>query len=329
MITKTNTQSPRVAGIALSALAMSVGWGFRGEYGHEAGAMVPGALLGLSICLASGRTDWWQRSAIMAMCGAIGWSFGGQMSYGRITGYTASSSLPDVAYGYACLFVVGGLWAGTGAAILALSITQPRSYLERFAGPLVVLWLVWLGMDLSGLTVWMVRNWYLNDTDWFAAVSALAVAGIYAAIVPRSRPACGLIAALAVGWCAGYAILTGLLGLHMTPPRSDNWSGCIGLFIALAVYLIRRKDRTALMLALYGFLAGGIGFAVGNFVHMLGRAQWGPIGQYKALQGLDYWKWMEQLFGLIMGLGVGIAFLRRVRPKLAAPAEDESSGNLN
>ena len=33
-----------LAGIVLSALAMSVGWGFRGDYGHEAGAMVPGAL---------------------------------------------------------------------------------------------------------------------------------------------------------------------------------------------------------------------------------------------------------------------------------------------
>ena len=85
---------------------MSVGWGFRGDYGHEAGAMVPGALLGLSICLASGRRDWWHRSTIMAMCGAVGWAFGGQMSYGRIIGYTASSSLPDVAYGYGCLFLI-------------------------------------------------------------------------------------------------------------------------------------------------------------------------------------------------------------------------------
>ena len=36
---------------------------------------------------------------------SVGWAFGGQMSYGRIIGYTASSSLPDVFYGYACLFI--------------------------------------------------------------------------------------------------------------------------------------------------------------------------------------------------------------------------------
>ncbi|MBL7186261.1 MAG: hypothetical protein ISS70_08030 [Phycisphaerae bacterium] len=329
MVLRTQTSDARVGGVVLAALAMSVGWGFRGDYGHEAGAMVPGALLGLAICLASGRQDWWQRSTIMAMCGAIGWAFGGQMSYGRVIGYTAGSSLPDVAYGYASLFLIGGLWGGTGAAILSLSVTESRSYLERFAGPLVALWLVWFAMDLSGLTGWLAETWYLNDTDWIAASSALVVAGVYAAMFRRGRQACVLIMSLAGGWWAGYTILTGLLRLHMTPPRSDNWSGCVGLFIALVLYLVRRQNRAALLMALCGFLAGGIGFAVGDFVQMLGRAQWGPIGRWEALQGLDYWKWMEQLFGLIMGAGVGFVFLRWMRAKLAPPDEDDEGRNLN
>ena len=329
MDTKTHTSDFALTGILLSGLAMSVGWGFRGDYGHEAGAMVPGALVGLSICLASGRRDWWQRASLMAMCGGIGWAFGGQMSYGRIIGYTASSSLPDVAYGYASLFLIGGLWGGIGSGILALSVTQSRSFLERFAGPLVTLWLVWLAMDLSGFTGWLVEAWYLHDSDWFAASSALLVAGACALIVPRDRPACVFISVLAAGWWAGYILLTGVLGLHMTPPRSDNWSGCVGLFIALVFYLIRRKDLAALMIALCGFLAGGIGFAVGDFVNMLGRAQWGPIGSLSVLQGLDYWKWMEQLFGLIMGLGVGWTFLRGVRRKLVPPEEDQTGGYLS
>jgi hypothetical protein len=326
---KTDKSNAALVGIVLSGLAMSVGWGFRGDYGHEAGAMVPGALLGLAICLSSGRPDWWRRSTIMAFCGAVGWAFGGQMSYGQIVGYTASSSLADVAYGYGCLLVIGGLWAGIGSAILALSVTQSRSYLESFAGPLIALWLVWFAMDFSGLTERLVKSWYLNDTDWFAALSALLVAGIYAAIVPRSRPACFFIMLLAAGWWAGYIILTGLLRLHMTPPRSDNWSGCVGLFGALVFYLVRTKNRAVLSVTLIGLLAGGIGFAVGDFFNMLGRAQAGPIGHFEALHGLDYWKWMEQLFGLIMGIGVGVAFLRRPRVKLIPPEEDQSDGYLN
>ena len=315
--------------VILAGLAMSVGWGFRGDYGHEAGAMVPGALLGLAICLGSGRQDWWRRASVMALCGAIGWAFGGQMSYGRVVGYTASSSFPDVLYGYASLFLIGALWAGIGSAILALSVTQSRSYLERFAGPLVALWLVWFGLDLLGVTDSLSDHWFLHDTDWVAASSALAVALLYALARPGSGSACGLIAILALGWWVGYLLLTVLLGLHMTPPRSDNWSGCVGLFAALLVYLMRRHDRAAVKVAAFGFLAGGIGFAMGDFVNMLGRAGWGAIGRYEGLQGLDYWKWMEQLFGLVMGLGVALGFLGRLRTRLAPAEEDQASGWLN
>jgi hypothetical protein len=321
--------TPRVVvGVVLAAMAMSVGWGFRGDYGHEAGAMVPGALLGLAVCIASGRDDWWYRAGIMGMCGAIGWAFGGQMSYGKITGYTAASSLPEVLYGYACLFLIGGLWAGIGSGVLAISVTQPRSYLEQFARPLIVLGLVWMSLDLTGLTDRLVGRWYLHDTDWVAAASALAISGACAVLLPRDRSACALMAVLAAGWWAGYLVLTGWLDLHMTPPRSDNWAGCVGLFAALVAYVLKRRDRPAVMLAAYGFLVGGVGFVLGNFVNMLGRAQWGPIGRYEILQGLDYWKWMEQSFGLIMGLGVGATFLTRIRAGLIAPPEDSQRSRL-
>ncbi len=318
-----------VVGIVLAGLAMSVGWGFRGDYGHEAGAMVPGALLGLAVCIGSGRADWWRRAAIMGMCGAIGWAFGGQMSYGKIIGYTASSSLLDVFYGYACLFLIGGLWAGIGSAILAMSVTRPRADLEQFARPLIVLGLAWLFLSLTGLTERLAGRWSLHDTDWVGASSALLVGGVCAVLFPRDRGACAMIAILAAGWWVGYVVLVGLFGLHMTPPRSDNWAGCIGLLAALLGYLLLRRDRTAVMLAGWGFLIGGIGFMLGDFANMLGRAQWGPIGRYDALHNLDYWKWMEQGFGLIMGLGVGAIFLGRVRTNLSAPAEDSQNGRLS
>ena len=61
---------------------------------------------------------------------------------------------------------------------------------------------------------------------------------------------------------------------------------------------------------------------------MLGRAQWGPVGRYEILHGLDYWKWMEQSFGLIMGLGVSAVFLGRVAPRLTPPAEEGGTRRL-
>jgi hypothetical protein len=265
----------------------------------------------------------------MGLCGAIGWSFGGQMSYGRIVGYTAASSLPDVAYGYGSLFLVGALWGGIGAGILALSVTEPRSSLGRFVGPLTALGLVWLLVDAVGATRGLAGRWGLNGTDWVAASSALAVALVWAKLRPPDRPACTLIAALAVGWWAGYLLLTALGGLHMTPPRSDNWAACVGLFVALLLSLRHQRNRAALMLAGWGFLFGGLGFVLGDFAQILGRAGWGPIGRYDALQGLDYWKWMEQLFGLVMGLGLASIFLGRIRPEMAAPSEDTDDSRLD
>lgn len=318
-----------ITGIILAGLAMSVGWGFRGDYGHEAGAMVPGALLGLAICIGSGRADWGGRGAIMGACGAIGWAFGGQMSYGQIIGYTAASSPLDVFYGYACLFLIGGLWAGVGSAVLAQSVTQSRSYLEQFARPLIVLGLVWSLLHVTGVAGRLADTWSLHDTDWVGALSALAVGGVCALLFPRDRGACAMIAVLAAGWWVGYLVLVQLFGLHMTPPRSDNWAGSVGLFIALLAWLIMRRDGAAVMLAGWGFVAGGAGFVFGDFLNMLGRAQWGPIGRYEVLHDLDYWKWMEQSFGLIMGLGVGAAFLLHVRSRLPAPPEDSAGKRLH
>jgi hypothetical protein len=168
------------------------------------------------------------------------------MSYGRCRLY---GKLPDVTYGYGCLFLIGGLWAGIGSGILALSVTEPRSHLERFAGPLVTLWLVWLAMDLTGLTERLAEAWYLHDTDWFAALSALLVAGV-CTVGPPSKPACILI------MVPGRRLVSGIhnpdqpLGLHDAAAR--NWSGCVGLFPRCSICCARRTDchrRSALGLS--------------------------------------------------------------------------------
>lgn len=312
----------------LAALTMSVGWGWRGDYGHEAGAMVPGALLGLAICLAAGREDWLKRASLLAFLGAIGWAFGGQISYGIVIGYTAHTSFPDVLYGYACLFVMGALWGGVGAGILALGITESRSALDKFVGPLVAFYVVLTGLNFTGITNRLSERWSLHDSDWVIASAALLVAGIYAVLRPVTRKACALMAVLAGGWWLGLIVFALLLHWRMTPPRSDNWAGCVGLWLAFVIYLYKTKNRMALRLSFYGVLAGGIGFAVADCVNMAGRAKWGFIGSSETLSSLDSWKWMEQLFGFIMGLGVALGFARAAR-NVAPPVEDETPGSLH
>ena len=312
--------------VALAALSMSVGWGLRGDYGHEAGALMPGALLGLALSLAAGRADWLQRAPTIAAACAIGWAFGGQMSYGIVIGYTADSAWANVLYGYANLFVIGALWGAVGAGILGLSLTLRRAELDAFVAPLFAVYAVWKLLDFSGATAWLEARWNPYDTDWVAASSALLIAVVYAALVPKARAAYRFIITLAAGWLIGFGLLTVTLHLRMTPPRSDNWAGCLGLCAALCLHLWRTRHRAALSLVAYGALAGGAGFAVGDFVQMLGRANWGLIGRFPALQGLGYWKWMEQLFGLLMGAGVALGLARLAALNLTPPKEDATPG---
>src|SRR5437588_10707679 len=106
-------QSMRVIWVALS---LSIGWGIRGNVGDEYGAMIPGALASLAAALLSGRADWQRRAVYFAFFGALGWSLGGGMSYMHVIAYTHSGQSSSVLYGFACLFVIGFLWAALGGA---------------------------------------------------------------------------------------------------------------------------------------------------------------------------------------------------------------------
>lgn len=130
------SQASRVltpAYLLICALSLSIGWGIRGNFGHEAGAMMPGALTALAVTLLSGRKDWQARAVYFAAFGALGWSFGGSISYMRVIAYTHSGHSPSVIYGFACLWIVGFLWASVGGAGTALPAFLSRERLTEFA----------------------------------------------------------------------------------------------------------------------------------------------------------------------------------------------------
>lgn len=311
--------------LLLAALAMSYGWGFRGDYGHEAGAMFPGAFLAIAILLAAGREDWQRRLTLAAFAAAIGWAFGGSMSYGMVVGYTADNQNLNVAYGYSSLFIIGAIWGSVGAGCLGLVLTMRRSWLNSWAGPLMLLFLAWRLLDFSGATAWLEERYIPKDADGIAAISTLVI-GLICLTIPQWKSAGELMTWLSAGWCLGFLFLTMLLGLRMTPPRGDNWSGSLGMAIAFAAWLIVYRNRAALYLFLVGLLAGGYGFALGDGLNMMGRAGWGHFGELAKINHLDSWKWMEQSFGFIMGLGVALGVLRLLRGRLRPPVEDAPPG---
>ena len=95
--------------ISVVALSLSIGWGIRGNFGHEYGAMIPGVLASLAAVLVAGRTDWHRRCVFFAFFGALGWSFGGSISYMQVIAYMHSGYSVLQLYGFACLFVIGFL----------------------------------------------------------------------------------------------------------------------------------------------------------------------------------------------------------------------------
>ena len=295
----------------LTGLSLWLGWGIRGNFGHEYGAMMPGALAAMAAVLLSGRDDWHPRIAYFAMFGALGWSFGGSISYMQVVGYTHSGHSPSVLYGFACLFVIGFLWAALGGAGTALPALVDRSFLEDLLVTTGVVFLLWW---LQGLAIepWLRRqgyslSWY--DSDWVAASLALVAALLVWGARRSLDQATSLVLHLALGWWAGFLLLVLVLGLHMTPPRGDNWSGCLGMTAGLLWYCWRTGMRELARATLLCGFIGGIGFAAASMLKLVEitsgyKTNWHSI--------------LEQTTGLFNGIGlaVAVAVLARRAPSI-------------
>lgn len=115
--------------ILFVGLAVALGWGLRGEIGGEQGALIPGALLGLAIAIASGKKRWLEKAPVIGAGGALGMSLGGIQSYGILIGYTQGIDMLNVTYGYLSLAVVGGLWGAFCAGILGMVLSDRQKSL--------------------------------------------------------------------------------------------------------------------------------------------------------------------------------------------------------
>jgi hypothetical protein len=133
----------RTSSILLVLLSLSIGWGIRGNYGHEAGAMIPGALAGIAVALMSGREDWRQRVPYFAFFGALGWAFGGSIAYMVPPSYTETGQLATQVYGFLSTFFEAFLWAAIGGAATAYAAVEDREKLTAIFRPLLWVFGFW------------------------------------------------------------------------------------------------------------------------------------------------------------------------------------------
>jgi len=173
--------------IFLAGLSLSIGWGIRGNFGHEYGAMIPGALTAIAVCLLSGRQDWQNRVVYFALFGALGWAFGGSMSYMQVVAYTHSGQLASQHFGFFGLFFLGFLWAAMGGAGTAFPAVARREQLVAIFRPLCWIFAFWvvfkkfLLLYLETLfpahydTTWsrQAAYTYWLDSDWMETTAAI------------------------------------------------------------------------------------------------------------------------------------------------------------
>ncbi len=292
--------------VILCGLSLCVGWGIRGNFGHEYGAALPGALAAMAIVMLSGREDWWRYVHYFAMFGALGWSFGGSMSYMQVIGYTHSSHSPTVLYGFANLFVIGFLWASLGGAGTVLPLFLTHEQLSLFFIPISAVFIGWALQavinDYFFSTKRMQRHesslyWY--DTDWLAALVAIVATLIVVVFRGGLDIGTSLILHMGVGWFVAFLLLVNVFGLRMTPPRGDNWAGCVGLVVGVLVYCWRYQlDGVAFATLMSGF-TGGIAFSFGQLLKLV---------YIRTGLHTNWHSVMEQTQGLLFGLGLAVTF---------------------
>lgn len=275
--------------VVLAALAGAMGWGIRGQYGHETGAMIPGLLVSLVLVSVFCR----QAALLPAMravaFGTIAMGFGGTMTYGQTIGLTQNAPLVGnhaaLGWGMLGLAIKGAIWIG-------------------FAG-------LFLGMGLGG-----VRYRAREVLGLMLCLGALYAAGIGLLNRPFD-PAQRVLPRIyfSADW-RWYPDAT----LEELKPRPEHWGGL--LFALLGAWVWTgwvRRDRLARNLALWGAL-GGLGFPIGQSLQAFHA--WNPeffrSGFWAQLDPhMNWWNWMETTFGLVMGacLGLGLwANRRRIAP---------------
>ena len=109
--------------ILFPALTMSLGWGLRGFIGGGSlGAMIPGALVAMSLCLLLNRED--HDTALIAAFGAVGVGFGGQETYGQTIGLAVAPA--TMIWGLTGLTLKGAIWGLLGGALIGVALIRDQ-----------------------------------------------------------------------------------------------------------------------------------------------------------------------------------------------------------
>lgn len=285
--------------VLATAAAGGMGWGIRGQYGHETGAMIAGVLVSLVLVLRLAPTASLLPATRGVALATLAMGFGGSMTYGQTIGLTQNTpvlgNLQAFAWGMLGLATKGGLWIGFAGLFLGVGLSKRRTgWLEMTGLSLTLVGLFFLGIwlcnspfDPAGRNLPMV--YFSADWVWEPDNETLK---------PRPEVWGGMLLALLGGWL---------------------WCGVI------------RNDPLVRRLTLWGLLGGAIGFPAGQSLqacHAWNR-DWFSVEPWASLDSvMNWWNWMETTFGAVMGALLAIGLVRNRDliglPQAGSPASPTS-----
>jgi hypothetical protein len=269
--------------VLATGMAGGLGWGIRGQFGHESGAMIAGALTSFTLILLFAP-----RVSALKAARAVAWmtvaiGIGGSMTYGQTIGLTHDHEIhrtldgqlngnsEAIRWGMIGLFIKGGIWIGFGGLLLGMGLGGKQYRVREMCGVMAG------ALALMVLGIWLINSpfdpenkilpWIYFSDDWYF------------------EP------------------------LRDLKPRPEVWGGFLLALIGMAVYArFKRKDRLAGRMVIVGFIAGGIGFPAGQFVQVLNAwhpelfREHGALGLFSDFTGgFNWWNTMETTFGFIFG----------------------------
>ncbi len=262
-----------------------MGWGIRGQYGHETGAMIAGLLVSLVLVFVMCPHAAMLPAARAVAFGTIAMGVGGSMTYGQTIGLTQIKPLignwEAWRWGMLGLGIKGAIWIGFAGLFLGMALGGTRYS-----------WRQILGLMIALLVLHEAGRWLLNSPH---DPANKILPKIYFSASWHWQPDAGV----------------------ELKPRPEVWGG--QLFALLGAWVWAgwvRRDRLARNLALWGML-GGIGFPIGQCLQSFHA--WNPevfkTGIWATLDpSMNWWNWMETTFGAVMGacLGLGLWLNRRL-----------------
>jgi len=263
-------KSPGVA-MLFTALAGGMGWGIRGQYGHETGAMLAGLLVALVLVYLFGYHLSSLSAARAVALATVAIGFGGSMTYGQTLGLTQDAPLignmAALRWGLLGTFIKGSIWIGYFGLFLGLGLGGKKYTMVEMALALIVaIFLFYLGI------------YVLNQP-----------------FDPASKKLPSIYFSDHWHWEPGETL----------KPRREQWGGllfALGWLIAYTGFI--KKDLLARNMVLWGMLAGGLGFSLGQSVqaYHAWNVDWFQMGWLASIEpNINWWNMMEITFGAVFG----------------------------